>query len=561
MNRNTTAVTPLISPADIARESDAFPTLIGEDIILARACGSTETHAAGEMLFSVGQRPVDFFVIVSGRVEILDTSCETVRVIVQHGPGSMLGDINLFLGRPAIASCRVLETLEVIRLTVEQVRRLLVRSAVLNEKWINAILRRRELMDITGFEGLRVIGDRHDPATLRLREFMHRNGVAHRWIDSADSSHLDLINCMKPAVVDYPAIAWGHEVLLQNPTVRELATRIGIAHVIEDEVFDTVIIGSGPAGLGAAVYAASEGLRTLVLDRLGPGGQAGSSSRIENFVGFPAGISGRDLAMRSYVQALKFGATFSAPVSVMNVQRGADDLLSITTDDGSTIRTRTAIVATGVSYRNLRVRGLPELRGAGVYYSATQVEALLCEHQPVHIIGAGNSAGQAAMYLSRFSDHVNLIVRGGDLRKSMSSYLSERVEVNPRIHLRMHHELRAIEGVDQLEKVHLENTITGQTTIETSAGIFIFIGATPCTDFLGDEICKDAKGFLLAGAESANCGSWPLTTRQPCTLETSMPGLFVAGDCRSSTAKRVAFAVGDGALAVNCVHDYLGTYA
>jgi thioredoxin reductase (NADPH) len=552
---------PLLSTADVSRESDAFPILSGEDLDLARSCGTVETHAVGEMLFSVGQRPVDFFVIIRGRAEILDTSCESERVIVHHGPGSMLGDINLFLGRPAIASCRALEELQVIRLTVEQVRRLLVRSVVLNEKWINAILRRRQLMESTGFEGLRVIGDHNDPATLRLREFMHRNGVAHRWIDSADSTRRDLISSMQPEISTYPAVAWGQTVLLQNPSVRELATRIGIAHPIQDEVFDTVIIGSGPAGLGAAVYAASEGLKTLVLDRLGPGGQAGSSSRIENFVGFPAGISGRDLAMRSYVQALKFGATFSAPVSVVNVSRREDELLEITTDDGSSIRSRTAIIATGVSYRNLGVRGLSELRGAGIYYSATQVEALLCEHQPVHIIGAGNSAGQAAMYLSRFSDHVNLIVRGGDLRKSMSSYLSERVEVNPRIHLRLHHELRAIEGIDHLEKVHLENTATGETCIEASAGIFIFIGATPCTDFLGEDICKDAKGFLLAGAESANCGSWPLTSRQPCTLETSMPGVFVAGDCRSSTAKRVAFAVGDGALAVNCVHDYLGTYS
>jgi thioredoxin reductase (NADPH) len=265
--------------------------------------------------------------------------------------------------------------------------------------------------------------------------------------------------------------------------------------------------------------------------------------------------------MRSYVQALKFGATFSAPVDVTRVAREADDLLTITTGDGSSIRTRTAIVATGVSYRSLGVRGLSALRGAGVYYSATQVEALLCEHRPVHIIGAGNSAGQAAMYLSRFTDSVQLIVRGGDLRKSMSSYLSERVEVNPRIHLRLHHELRGIEGTACLEKVHLENTATGETSIEDSAGIFIFIGATPCTDFLGGAFCKDSLGFLLTGADTATCGAWPLTSRQPCTLETSVPGVFVAGDCRSRTAKRVAFAVGDGALAVNCVHDFLGTYS
>jgi len=552
---------PLISPVAVARELDAFPILVEEDLKIARSCGSTERHAEGETLFVPGDRHVDFFIILSGRVEILDTSGDLERLIVVHDAGAIIGDINLFLERPAVAACRVVEDAEIIRLSVAQLRRLLVRSANLSEKWINALLRRRELMESTGFEGLRVFGEHNDPATLRLREFMHRNGVAHRWIDTTVPENAALIAGLDKPVAHYPAVVWGHFVVLQNPTVRELATRLGIAQPIPDELFDTVIIGSGPAGLGAAVYAASEGLRTLVLDRLGPGGQAGSSSRIENFVGFPAGISGRDLAMRSYVQALKFGATFSAPVDVTGLTREADDLLTITTDDGSRIRTRTAIISTGVRYRSLGVRGLTELRGAGVYYSATQVEALLCEHRPVHIIGAGNSAGQAAMYLSRFSDRVQLVVRGGDLRKSMSSYLSERVGVNPRIRLRLYHELRAIEGTECLEKVHLEDTATGEISVEDSSGIFIFIGATPCTDFLGDSLCKDALGFVLAGADTAACGAWPLSSRQPCPLETSVPGVFVAGDCRSRTAKRVAFAVGDGALAVNCVHDYLGTYS
>jgi len=551
---------PLISAADIARDPDAFPDLTDDDLVLARSCGTIERHATGEVLFVAGDRHVDFFIILSGQVEVLDTSGDQERLIVIHGPGAIIGDINLFLERPAVAACRVLNEVEVVRLTVAQVRRLLVRSANLSEKWINALLRRRELMEITGFEGLRIFGEHNDPAALRLREFLHRNGVAHRWIDTADSGNAPLVAALDQPVAHYPAVVWGHSVVAQNPTVLEVAKRIGIAQAIPDELFDTVIIGSGPAGLGAAVYAASEGLRTLVLDRLGPGGQAGSSSRIENFVGFPAGISGRDLAMRSYVQALKFGATFSAPVSVNGLAREADDLLTITTEDGARIRTRTAIIATGVSYRSLGVRGLSELRGSGVYYSATQVEALLCEHQPVHIIGAGNSAGQAAMYLSRFSDRVQLVVRGGDLRKSMSSYLSERVEANPRIRLRFYHELRAVEGIDCLEKVHLEDTATGEFSVEDSAGIFIFIGATPCTAFLGDQLCKDPQGFLLTGADTAACGAWPLTTRQPCTLETSVPGVFVAGDCRARTAKRVAFAVGDGALAVNCVHDLLGTY-
>ena len=552
---------PIISANDMLKDPEAFPVLNAEDLVTARSYGTLDKFAVGDVLFQAGQRGVNFFIIVSGQVEVIDTSCDAEQLLLVHGPGGIIGEMHLFLGRPTIFTCRARENTDVIRLTVSQLRRLLVRSANLSEKWMNALLRRRELMDLHGFEGLRVFGDRNDPATLRVREFMHRNGVANRWVDTGSPETATLLAKLDPPATEYPAIVWNHYTLLQNPSLRDLSERVGVAQPIPDEIFDTVIIGSGPAGLGAAVYAASEGLRTLVLDRMGPGGQAGSSSRIENFVGFPSGISGRDLALRSYLQALKFGATFSAPVSVTEVSRGTDNLLSLTTDCGTVIRCRTAIIATGVSYRNLNVRWFGDLRGAGIYYSATQVEALLCEKQPVHIIGAGNSAGQAAMYLSRFSSCVYLIVRGGDLRKSMSSYLSERVEVNPQIKICLHHELRAIEGVDYIEKVHLENTATGETRIEASSGIFIFIGATPCTDFLGDDVCKDDKGFILAGADSAICGHWPLTNRQPCSLETSLPGLFVAGDCRSKTAKRVAFAVGDGALAVNCVHEFLGTYS
>lgn len=551
---------PLFSAEDVARESDAFPILEAGELANARECGTTEFHQRGSTLFESGDLGVDFFVVVGGCIEVLDTSRDEERIIVRQGAGSMLGDINLFVGRRAVATAKVVEDAEVIRLTVEQVRHLLVRAGQLSEKWITAFLSRRELMDRIGFEGLRVIGDPDDPAALRLREFMHRNGIPHRWIDITDSKNATTLAALEPAGDAFPAVAWRNHVVLRNPSLRELAIHTGVAQPIVDERFDTVIIGSGPAGLGAGVYSASEGLRTLILDRVGPGGQAGSSSRIENFVGFPSGISGRDLAMRSYVQSLKFGAVFSAPVGVTGIRRGDDGILTISTDAESAIRTRTAIIATGVSYRSLGVRGLDELRGSGIHYAATQVEALLCGSGPVHIIGAGNSAGQAAMYLSRFSEQVNLVVRGGDLRKSMSSYLAERVEVNPRIHLRLFHELRAIEGITRLEKVHLEDTSTGQTSVETSAGIFIFIGATPCTGFLGSDFCKDESGFLMTGADTVACGAWPLKDRQPCALETSMPGVFAAGDCRSRTTKRVAFAVGDGAMAITCVHDYLGTY-
>jgi thioredoxin reductase (NADPH) len=417
------------------------------------------------------------------------------------------------------------------------------------------------LVETSGLEGLRVLGDHADAATLRLREFLYRNGVPHHWMDIADPANRSALEALSQKPARWPAVTWGRRVLLQNPTLAEMAALVGLQPRIPDETFDTVIIGSGPAGLGAAVYAASEGLRTLVLDRVGPGGQAGDSSRIENYPGFPLGLSGHELGMRAYLQALKFGATFSAPVNVTEMRCLNGGLHEVVAEDGTVVRTKTIIINTGITYRGLSVKGLRELRGAGLFYSATQVEALLCQHRPVHVIGAGNSAGQAAMFLSKYTDNVRLVVRGGDLHKSMSSYLVERVMVNPRIQVLLHCEVRAVEGTDALEKAHIQCTATGETTVQESGGVFIFTGGTPCTGFLGDTICKDEKGFILTGADAAATKAWPLTNRLPCVLETSCPGIFAAGDCRSRTTKRVAFAVGDGALAVTCVHDFLGTYA
>jgi thioredoxin reductase (NADPH) len=553
-------VGPVITKADFEREIVAFPHLDASEIEIARQCGKTEIHEAGESLYHAGDQPVDCFLVVSGNVQIIDPSGDEERVLVEYGPGGFTGEISILTLRPSMSSCRAVTRCETVRLTAAEMRFLMVKCSSLGEKWIPAILRRRELMEGAGFEGLRVFGERSDRATLHLREFLHRNGVLHHWLDTADPAIAKTATSLGPAPLQYPLVTCSRHIVLQNPTLPVLAEHTGVRRHIPEGTFDVVIIGAGPAGLGAAVYAASEGLRTLVLDNTGPGGQAGSSARIENYAGFPAGLSGHDLALRTYVQALKFGATFSVPHVVSGVRCVEKGLHEVITEDGIVAKTKTVIVTTGVSYRTLGVTGLTKLRGCGVYYAATQIEAMLCQDRPVHIIGAGNSAGQASMYLSKFTDRVNLVVRGGDLRKTMSTYLSERVEANPRINVRLHTELREVEGTTSLEKVHLENTATGQTVIEDSCGIFIFIGATPCTDFLGDEILKDEKGFVVTGTDLLASGRWPLPDRTPQPLESSCPGLFVAGDCRSRTTKRVAFAVGDGALAVTCVHDLLGTY-
>ena len=545
----------------MAHDEVAFPVLNTAEIHVAERFGRRERLEAGRVLFEPGQQLVDLLVILDGSLELVDTSGDQERILAVHGTRGFIGEIGLLTGRRATSLCRVKSAAEVIRVPVDALRRLLVSSTSFAEKWMTSLLLRREVILARSVDGLHVFGDRADPATLQLREFMHRNGVPHRWIDTDDQDNLSVLRTLGEGPFEFPVIAWSRKVLMQNPSLPVFADFLGVRPSIPKEVFDTVVIGGGPAGLGAAVYAASEGLRTLVLDRLGPGGQAGSSSRIENYAGFPAGISGTELALRSYLQALKFGAIFSAPCDVAEIRRADDGLHSVHLKDGSVASTRTVIVATGVKNRSLDVEGLSKLSGTGVYYSATQVEALLCDERPLHVIGAGNSAGQAAMFLSRFNAKVNLIVRGGDLRKSMSSYLAERVTVNSRIQVRLHSELRAVTGADSLEQVSIENVAMSETTVEDSCAVFIFIGAVPYTHFLGDRVSKDKKGFLITGAELIGTGSWPNPDRLPLALETSCPGIFAAGDCRSGTTKRVASAVGDGALAVTCVHDLLGTYA
>jgi thioredoxin reductase (NADPH) len=550
-----------ITPEQAKLDELTFPRLSDEEVAFVAKCGKREQFESATLLYEAGSRGVDFFVVLEGSLSVIDSSGDQERLIVTVETGGFVGEMNALAERASMVACRAEPGSSVIRLTVTDVRRLLVSAATVGEKWMEALLRRRERFLASDYEGLRVFGAHDDAGTLRLREFMHRNSILHHWIDTSQPPGAAALAAHEGEPFCLPLLAWAGEIIMQNPSLTELADRVGVHRSIPDEIFDTVIIGSGPAGLSAAVYAASEGLRTLVLDRMGPGGQAGSSSRIENFPGFPAGLSGNELAMRSYLQALKFGAVFSAPCDVSSLACTEEGLHKIDLADGAVVRTKTVIVASGVTYRTLGVTGLEDLRGAGVYYSATQVEALLCDHGPVHVIGAGNSAGQAAMFLSRFNADINLVVRGTDLRKSMSSYLSERVLANPRIHVRFHSELRAVEGTDSLKAVVIENSETAQRTSEASCAVFIFVGAAPRTEFLGPKFAKDEKGFVITGADLVVSGAWPDKLRSPCSLETCCPGVFAAGDCRSGTTKRVAFAIGDGSLAVTCVHDFLGTYS
>jgi thioredoxin reductase (NADPH) len=543
--------------ADQMKDTVAFPVLSAAELEECAEFGTRCSFAAAEDLFRAGDQPFDCYVILSGEVCIIDVSTDEPTYLVRLRGGQFTGDIDLFTGRRAAASCEAISQVEAIRISPDKVREMLVRQPTLGARIWRAFQRRRELLMATDFQGLRVYGAKDDKRTLETVEFLFRNGVPHHWMNIAEEENATRIQEIAGDDLHYPMITCGKRLLLRSPGLTQLAENIGVRHRLPEKTYDVLVLGSGPSGLGAAICAASEGLSTLVLDGLGPGGQAGASSRIENYAGFPNGVTGRDLAQLSYLQALKFGAEFVAPCHVTELKRDADGLYQVRTSEGDVAIGKTVIIATGISYRLLDVEGSNDLLASGIYYNATAVEARTCKGWPVHVIGAGNSAGQAAMFLTPYARKVTLVVRGGDLRKSMSSYLCDRVVANPEIEVRYHTQVTAIEGTEHIGAIHLRDE-NGNVVREDTMGLFIFIGAKPRTDFLPPELARDDKGFVLTGPAVAKLASWK-EQRLPEVLETSLPRVFASGDCRSGTTKRVASAIGDGALAVSCVHHLLGT--
>lgn len=567
-DNNNLSIMSQITKEMIDMDPVAFPVFDDEDLAQMEDFGEKVSFEPGEKILSAGDRHYDLYVVLDGTMCAIDITTEENVNMGCLERGHFCGDLDLLTGRPAVVDIVADTAVTTVRIKSEDIRPFLVKYSHIGDRMMKAFQRRREILVGTTFEGIRVYGHKDCTITRDIQEFFYRNGVPHTWKDIELKREKDRLVEMGVDCSELPLLTYGSHVIFRNPSLADLATHIGIRRTCSDRVSDTVIIGSGPSGLGAAVYATSEGLSTLVLDTIGPGGQAGSSSKIENYAGFPAGLSGRELALRSYLQALKFGAEFLAPCSVHSIrldkEASHDDydkpIYSIELCTGETARAKTVIISTGISYRKLKVEGMDKLRGAGVFYNATQIEAVLCADKPVHIVGAGNSAGQAAMFLSRFASKVNVLVRGNNLEKSMSEYLWSRVEKNPKIQLRFHTEMESIDGDSHIEAICLKDNQSGRVVREETGGVFIFIGGTPCTDFLPDDIARDEHGFVLAGAEAAQSPAWN-EDRLPCALETSYPGVFVSGDCRSGTTKRVAFAIGDGALAVTCVHDYLGTYS
>lgn len=532
----------------------AFPSLSDGEIEKLAALARVRRCQDGETLFDVGDRGFDFFVVKSGKIEIVERSTGEPKPVVVHGEREFAGDVNLLTDRPSVVAAIARDGCEVYQVPRPDLRRVLAEIPGLGEKLLEAFQRRRELLLESGFQGMRVIGLVHSEETLRTREFLYKNNIPYTFFDSESDEGRELLRKLGRVGAEQPVMACAEHVL-SNPGLKRLADCLGLRRKLSRKEYDLTILGAGPAGLAAAVYAASEGLKTLLVDPIGPGGQAGSSSRIENYMGFPSGISGNDLANRALLQALKFGAELTAPFEAVGLETDGDRRV-VRLCDGQAILSRVVLVATGVSYRAIDTEGCDQFRGKGVYYAATNVEARGCLGETVVVVGGGNSAGQAAMYLAGHAKRVVVVIRGDDLGKSMSDYLVKRINTTENIDVMKKTVVSCAEGGESLESVTFENVETGARTRCGCAGLFVFIGAKPHAGWLPETVALDEKGYVLTGGEAGRHVLWTLD-REPCPLETTLPGVLAAGDVRSGSTKRVAFAVGDGSLAVACAHTLL----
>jgi thioredoxin reductase (NADPH) len=533
----------------------AFPRL-GDDAIeaLERHGATRRATAVGDVLFAEGDKRYDFIVVLSGKVAILrNAGCAEENVIGVHGERRFLGELNLLTGEAVYLTARVVEAGEVLQLPLKQLRDFVEGEQGIADVVMRAYLARRALLIGMG-AGPRIVGSRFSRDTQRLRVFMARNRFPHGFLDlEEDPAAEAFVQELGLDPSETPVVLHGHE-MLRNPSNEELARVLGLRRPSNAETLsDLVVVGAGPAGLAAAVYGASEGLATVMIDAVAAGGQAGTSTRIENYLGFPGGISGMELAERAILQANKFGARLQVPAEASGFCRH-EDHYRVRLADGETVDARAVVIATGARYRKLDVPRIDELTGLGVYYAATQMEAAMCSGSAVAIVGGGNSAGQAAMFLARKVAHVTLMIRGGDLGRTMSRYLIDQIERTPNIDVRTKTEVDELIGDRGLDALMVTGANgDGRSRLDVKA-LFVFIGADPRTGWLTDEVRLDDKSFVLTGAELAAVESTPAV---PLALETSAPGVFAVGDVRSGSIKRVASAVGEGSMAVRLVHQYL----
>jgi thioredoxin reductase (NADPH) len=528
----------------------AFPKLTAADMALLKPMATACSFKDGETIFRAGDADVDLFVVESGEVAIRDPA-DGGQVIATHGPGNFSGDIDLLTRRPVIVTGVARGQTELLRISGARLREVLNKLPHFAEIMLLAIQERRRLLAETGLFGLKVVGPGKCRDTMLVREFLYKNFVPFIWHDSASTKGQQLMVAWG-APQKSPVIEFVDGRRLINPGLRELAQNAGVWRHCPPGPVDLAIIGAGPAGMAAAVYAASEGVSTVVLDSVGPGGQAGASSKIENFMGFPSGLSGAELATRSTLQMLKFGARMVAPVVVEKIEsRPASEQGHVLhLDCGTQLHCRTVLIATGVRWRKLDAEGADRFESAGIHYACTSVESVLYDMLDVAVVGGGNSAGQAAVFLADCcrTRTVHLLVRSR-LGPAMSEYLVDRIRGTANIAVHEGAEIDRVYGERRLESVRLKS---GET-LPLSA-VFVFVGAEPGGAWMPDAIMRDRLGYILTGIDAMQSGHWPLKDRQPCPLETTVPGILAAGDIRSGSTKRVGFAVGDGSLAVTCVH-------
>ena len=551
------------SPLVTADPSDPrFPVLPQHVLEELAEFGASRELSRGEALYRAGAAMWDFFVVIEGEVEVARDD-ETQQVVVVYGPGQFVGELGLLTGQRTYLTARATRTGSVLVVPHDEFRRLMATKPTISDTVFRALIGRREMLRATsGAAAVQILGSRFSPEALALRTFAVRNRLAYAWIDLDEEDDVGVLLASKGLLPGDTPVVITPTGVLRRPTPGQFAEQVGLTyHPIPGRTFDLVVIGAGPAGLAASVYGASEGLDTVALDAVGPGGQAGSSSRIENYAGFPNGISGADLTARTAVQAQRLGAWLVSPCEVAGL-RVENGFHVVSLADQSEIPARAVIIATGAQYQRLALADLERFEGNGVYYAATDLETRSCRGSEVIVVGGGNSAGQAAVYLSQEGCGVSLVIRRSDLASSMSTYLIDRIAADPRIEVVADTEVRDLDGDSHLERVVLEHTPTGDRRTKACTALFCFIGAVPATSWLDGSVTTDDNGFILTDRLlTAEVLDDPLfSERDPLPFETSAPGVFAVGDARLGSMKRVAAAVGEGSSAVRAVHEYLTHY-
>ena len=541
---------------ETSQPTDAMFPILGGAQIERLALFSTRRRAQpGEILFDRGDEQHGIFIVLEGSIEIVGISNHQESVLRVLGQGAFTGEVNQLSGRRSLVRCRAREDSVVLELSRTSLRQVMQTDGELGEILLRAFVLRRVYLIANSVGDAVLIGSSHSADTLRLKAFLSRNGHPYTYLDvERDPDVQTMLDQFGIRVTDIPVLICRGELVLRNPTNSEAAECFGLnAGIDENAIYDLIVVGAGPSGLAAAVYGASEGLNVLVLEGNAPGGQAGASSRIENYLGFPMGISGQDLAGRAFVQAEKFGAQIlvARAARALKCERPP---YTIELDSGGSVQSRTVIVAAGAQYRKLDIPKLVQFEGVGVYYGATKVEAQVCGNEEVAVVGGGNSAGQAAIFLAGFAKHVYLLVRRRGLADTMSRYLISRIEASPEITLKPSTEIEEIDGETHLERIHWRDVGAGSTEVREIRHLFVMTGANPNTAWLGGCLALDNKQFIKTGTDLGL--DWPLR-RAPYLLETSRPGVFAVGDVRAGSVKRVASAVGEGSMAVQFVHKVL----